>query len=437
MKIKNSNNAEHLIVISIDALSSNDLSYLKTLPNFKNILEKASYAKEVESIYPTLTYPCHTTIVTGNYPNKHGIYNNTKLQVGKEKPDWYWYVDDVKCPTLYSKAREAGLKVGAIFWPVMAGAKINYNLAEIWPNDDKSNQTSLSLKTGSKLFILSAFLRYKYLLDGLKQPNLDNFTTKAASYMIKSRKPNLALFHLIDVDDARHHHGINSPEAYEALKRQDNRIGEIIQATKDAGIYENTTFILLGDHSFVDIQYKINLNVLFRQHGLLEIDSNGNIVDWKAYCHAGEGSAQIALKKPDDEKVKKEVETLLYSLEKDKNSGIEKIYSKEEAFNKGVSGIFDYMVEPKKGYCIKLDWTSEKVVEKLDYEKGEYYGTHGFDPLKYDYSTLFIAFGKGIKENVIIPKIKLVDEGPTMAKILGLELKNTDGRVIQEIIDNS
>lgn len=423
--------ATHLMVISIDALRSQDLDFLKTLPNFRKILEKASYSS-VKSIYPTLTYPCHTTIVTGNYPINHGIENNLKLVPEEEKPSWHWYSEDVKCNTLYDEAKKHKLKVGSIFWPVMAKAKVDYNLAEIWPMDKSETQKSISLKTGTKPFILDAFLRYGKLLDGTKQPNLDNFSTKTASLMIKSRKPNLMLLHLIDVDNSRHKYGTTSKEAYEALKRQDVRIGEIIETTKSAGIYDDTAFVILGDHSFLDIEQKINLNYLFIKEGLITLDSSGKLVDWDVYALSCGGSCQIKIKNENDSSIKDKVELLLKNLYEENNSPFENIFFKSDLKTRGVSSFYDYMIECRKGFCFSSSIKATKLIEPLNYDNGEYRGNHGFDPNKDDYETLFITFGKGIKENVVLDGINLVDEGPTLAHILGLDLGETDGHVIEE-----
>ena len=70
---------QKLIVISMDALIAEDIDYLKDKPNFRWMLENGSWVEQVRSIYPTLTYPCHTTMASGCYPAKHGIVNNTHL----------------------------------------------------------------------------------------------------------------------------------------------------------------------------------------------------------------------------------------------------------------------------------------------------------------------------------------------------------------------
>lgn len=433
---------KHLIVISVDALNAKDYPIIIKLPNFRKLLNQGSYAKEVIGVYPSLTYPSHTSIITGTYPCKHGIYANEISHPGVKIQKWYWYRNAIKVPTLYDIAKKSNMKVGAISWPVMAGAKIDYNLPEIWSVDKSISQSLLYLKTGTPLAILDVYLKYRKILNGAKQPNLDNFITTAAAHLIKKHKPNLFLLHLTELDHARHKHGIMSTNAIDALKKEDSRIGQIIQATKDASIYEDTTFIVLGDHGFSDVAYKICLNVAFRKSGLLDVDINGKVTSWKVYANSTDGSCQIVLKDKNDVNVKNKVKVILYALLADKTSGIKKIFSKEAArIQKKVCGNFEFMLETKDGYFFTNDWTPEYMVNKIysanfdEYNEEYYVATHGYDPLKSNYRTFFMAAGKGIKKGIVIPSINIVDEGPTMASLLGIKMHNVDGKVLTNILD--
>ena len=81
---------KYMVIISFDAVSSEDLNFLEGLPNFKYIMERGATIRDVHSIYPTLTYPAHATIVTGKYPKHHKVIDNTIFKMGDTNPDWYW-----------------------------------------------------------------------------------------------------------------------------------------------------------------------------------------------------------------------------------------------------------------------------------------------------------------------------------------------------------
>ncbi|MFT4413964.1 alkaline phosphatase family protein [Fredinandcohnia humi] len=427
----------HLIVISFDCLSALDFPTLQELPNFSKLLKNASYCKNVETIYPSVTYPCHATIVTGNYPRKHGIINNTFLQPGRLSPDWYWHRRHVKGTTLYDEAKKTGMKTAALLWPVTAKAKIDYNMPEIFANRPWHNQILVSLFNGSPFYQLDMNRRYGHIRKGLNQPELDDFVLASAVQTIKTRKPNLMLIHFTDLDTQRHYHGFSSEEAMAALKRHDDRLGRIIHALKESGIYENSTLIALGDHSALDESKAVKLNVLLRKAGLIQVKKNGKVTDWKAYCKSCDGSAYIYLKDKSDSATKKSLKTLLTKLMQDKQNGIERVLTSDEAREKGADEKAAFMIEAQLGYYFKEQLDGEFIdeIHEEDVREKKYtFASHGYSPEKKNYSTVFIATGQGIQRNKIIPKIHLVDEGPTFARLLGLSLGNTEGRVIKELL---
>ena len=77
-----------LIIISNDALVREDMEYLKTKPCIKKLIEGGSFVESLKSVYPTITYCCHTSMITGAYPNKTGVYNNIVDELNSR--DWQW-----------------------------------------------------------------------------------------------------------------------------------------------------------------------------------------------------------------------------------------------------------------------------------------------------------------------------------------------------------
>ena len=109
---------KRLVVFSADAMVSEDLEYLKQLPNYKKYLAHASIVEKVRSVYPTITYPCHTTMLTGVWPNKHGILGNYQMIPGVKPIPWKWFYDWVKIKDdLFVRAKEAGYTTASVFWP--------------------------------------------------------------------------------------------------------------------------------------------------------------------------------------------------------------------------------------------------------------------------------------------------------------------------------
>jgi predicted AlkP superfamily pyrophosphatase or phosphodiesterase len=428
---------EHLVVISFDCLSSLDFPIIQDLPGFQELLEHGSFCQNVETVYPSVTYPCHATIVTGKYPKHHGIVNNTLLQPGRASPDWYWHRHYIQGTTLFDEAKKAGMKTAALLWPVTAGANIDYNMPEIFANRPWHHQILVSLFNGSPFFQLDANRRFGHIRKGLNQPELDDFVLEAAVHTIKTKKPNLVLIHFTDLDTQRHYHGFSSKEAIEAILRHDIRLKRIIGALKEEGIYKNSTVIALGDHSALDVSKAINLNALFLEHGLINTNRRGKITQWKAYCKSCDGSAYIYLKDVGDFSTKKTVQNLLEHLLKDKSNGIEKVLTGYEAADKGADPRSSFMIEALQGFYFKEDHLGNFIVpiSPEDVKTKRYtIAAHGYSPKKENYKTLLIACGKGIRKNATVPSMRLIDEGPTFARLLGLTLGKTDGKIIEELI---
>ncbi|RSD29057.1 alkaline phosphatase family protein [Mesobacillus subterraneus] len=429
---------DHLIVISFDCLSEHDVPLLRELPNFKAFIEKSSYCTQVETIYPSVTYPCHATIVTGNFPNKHGIVNNTFIQPGRISPDWYWHRSHIKGTTLYDEAKKAGMKTAALLWPVTAKSSIDYNMPEIFANRPWHHQVPVSLFNGSPGYQLEMNAKFGRLRNGLRQPELDDFVLASTVETIKTRKPELMLIHFVDLDSQRHMYGFSSAEATAALHRHDQRLGSIMEAIKAAGIEEDTTVVILGDHSALDESKVVKLNVLFRERGLIQTNSSGKVTDWKAYCKSCDGSAYVYVKDPYDLVTKNAVSELLTELAQDEFNGIEKVITGQEANAKGADGTAFRMLEAASGFYFSEAVQGqyiEEVTEQDAQTKKYTFACHGYSPEKEGYHTVFFAAGKGIRPGMEVRSMHLVDEGPTFARLLGLDLGDTDGRILEGILD--
>lgn len=430
--------AKHLIVISVDALNSGDLAQLKTLPNISRLMEQGAYAREVRGVYPSLTYPSHTSIITGVYPNKHGVIDNELFQPGVKEPEWYWHKKYIQVPTIYDLAIASGLRVGALLWPVTGKAEIHYNMPEIKAREGE-NQVLVALSNGSPLFLLDAELRYGKIRQGVSQPYLDDFVCASSKHLIINKKPNLLLIHLTDLDEHRHYYGVWSPEAKKALERQDQRIGDIIEASRQAGTYSDTAFVVLGDHGFLDVQYNININVELKRAGLIKTGEDGKLLAWQAMAHSCGGSAYIFFHESADSSTHQKVQEILSSLRKDGDRVLEAIYTRQDMAQLRAVTAAEFMVEARTGYSFTNSWLGEIITPVTPGSPGQgeahYLANHGYSPDKPGYQTMFIMGGRGVRKGIVIEKAHLVDEGPTLAALLGLEMKDTDGRVLLEMLE--
>lgn len=108
----------------------------------QGFVSRGSYAHDVRGVLPTLTYPSHTTLITGVSPARHGIGNNLTFDpFNKNQYGWDWYAGDIRVPTLWDAAHAAGLTTANVHWPVSVGAQVDWNPRQIWrtglPDDRK------------------------------------------------------------------------------------------------------------------------------------------------------------------------------------------------------------------------------------------------------------------------------------------------------------
>ena len=177
-----------VIVFSCDAMVYEDIEYLLTKPRFKALFEGGSSVKRMRTIYPSVTYPCHTSMSTGAYPNKHGVTNNNKQCPGQLKNvPWNWFADAIKCPDIFTAAKRAGLTTACLFWPVTAGHKdIDYNIPEYWPQSEDDTKEACFLRAGTSKELWDTVVKKN--IEGVKvrtHPDTDQFLIDSACDIIK------------------------------------------------------------------------------------------------------------------------------------------------------------------------------------------------------------------------------------------------------------
>lgn len=195
-------------------------------------------------------------------------------------------------------------------------------------------------------------------------------------------------------------------------------------------VKRDTTVVLLGDHSQLDVQNIILINRFLREQGYIRVQ-HGRITDWKAYCQNCDGSAYIYIRKNGLEKseqirIKNEIYDWLCAMKNDPDNGIATIYSSKKAKELGADPECTFMLEARRGFYFQNELDMGEIPEVQR-------ATHGFHPGRKDYQTVFMAVGPDIMPGVEIEEMSLMDEGPTMAEIMGLELPGAKGKVLREI----
>lgn len=423
----------HVILISVDGLRPEfykDPSW--SMVNLRQAMEKGTYADGVTGVFPSVTYPSHTTMVTGVKPLKHGIsYNNPAEPLGLTGK-WNWAYEQIKVPTIFSAAEAKGLKTASIFWPVSVGSPATYVIPEYW---------YLPKEKGGARDMISALREHakpKGFYEELEQQatgkmeeidfngdylSIDENIARMSSHVIRKYKPSFLAIHLVAVDHFEHEEGRDGPKVRAAVAGADSRIKTIMEAVEKAGIKDNTTIIVTGDHGFVNIQSAIAPNTLLAAAGLYDPENPAN---WKAYFHAAGGSAFLHLKDPKDQKTLAQVKQILAKLsaEEQKMFVVKDRAALDEV---GADPAALLALAPQQGFTFSHD-ARGKLIRAA---KG---GTHGFFPDFKEIQTGFVIFGKGVKAGGVVPEMGLIDIAPVISNLLGLDFPGTEKKLLPGIL---
>lgn len=423
----------YLVVLSADAMVDADLEYAFTLPHIKELKEKGSYVHHVESIYPSVTYPAHVTMSTGCWPEKTGIWANEKLQPGIVHPAWLWFHDIVRCEDIFDAAKRSGLSTAAVFWPVTGNHKnIDYLVDEYWPQGPDDTKEACFKRSGTSDQVYDECVRpFIENVTIRTHPDTDLMVAQIGAEMIRRYQPNLILLHPADVDGVRHAKGLFGAHVDQSLRDTDTYLGLLMDAAKEAGIYDQTDFILMSDHGQMNIERVMCLNVKLAERGLITVGEDGSFVDWKAYVKSVGMSAHVYVKDKADEPA---VKALLDELLAEEVYGIAAVLTKEEAKAQfHLDGDFSFVVETDGFTSFGDDWKRPlmRPFDRTDYRHGR--ATHGYMPAKGP-QPIFIAAGPHVKQGVVIEKGLLVQGAPTMAKLLGIGLPQAQGEPWSEML---
>ena len=417
---------EHVVIVSIDGLRPEFYLGDYEAPTLKGMLGEGAHAKAVESVYPSVTYAAHSSIVTGVRPAKHGIVANTQWTERGSTRDWYWYAKDLKVRTLWQAARERGRPVAITYWPVSVGAEADWVLGEIWDPDKTETAARLQAAATPGLLIeLSLALgipREKIAEDKVA---IDLFVSRAAAYVFRKYKPALQLVHLLNVDEAQHKEGRSGEAVREAVRLQDENLGRIRKGIRESGLGDRTMLIVLGDHGFTDVARNINPNALLRDAGYLEAEGE-KVKAWRALARSSGGSAAVYVKESADSG---RVAELFRKASTHEGREIFRVIGRAELDRLGYNPDAAFALEPEPGWAF-----SGALAPSLVHGLPTVKGNHGQLPSLPELQTGFVAVGAGVKAGAVLERMRLIDVAPTVAKVLGLEMKDAEGSVLDAIL---
>lgn len=429
-------NRPSVLLISVDALKPEFVFEQErlgiSLPNItRYFVDGGACARGgVKSVFPTFTYPCHQSIITGVNPAVHGIYNNGIFDpTGEHLGAWHWFANR-KVKTLWEAAKEHGYVSASVAFPTSVGAKGDYIAPEFWWDGSELDSQfidAVSKPQGMILEMEEEIGTYAGGLDLTEAGDVQRF--KAAMWMLEhkiqphlSSQPFFMTAYFASFDETAHQMGVYSREAAEALEKIDAMLGQMVEKAHSmtAG---HVVVCVCSDHGSIDNQYNISPNVKLREAGLIDIDGDGAVKDWQAWSQRAGGMSEIRLKNPADEAARTRLAQAVKALAEDPDSGILEAVDREGALARGGFPLAEYVLVSKKGYEIRDNVTGPYCTTKL-HQKAQ----HGYSEEFEEMRASFMVEGEGIRAGENLGAMNLIDIAPTLAAVMGFELPQAEGK---------
>lgn len=416
--------ARTIVVISIDGMRPDYVTQANQhglkLPNLTQFMVQGTYADGVIGAAPTVTYPNHTTLITGVWPAQHGIYTNQSFDpLRKNMGGWNWYASEIRVPTLWETAAQAGILVASVGWPVSVGAKgVTYLIPEYWramTPDDRVLIEALSRPDGWLAETEKKLGPYSDVGDGSMEG--DVVRTRFALEILRAKKPGFITIHLAALDHAEHLTGPFSAHSDETLEALDKMVGDIQSAALAND--PDAVIVIVSDHGFARTDYKVNLALPFIQEGLIRLKSGkgeAGISGWDAALWPAGGCAAVVLRDPSDTATYAKVKALLEKIKANPAYGIARVLEQPEIKKIGAFPQAAFLIEMKLDYQPGYGLSGDTVVPIPST------GMHGYLPDNPEMRASFFVQGRGIAAGRDLGTIDMRQIAPSVAGLLGVSL---------------
>jgi hypothetical protein len=416
--------ARRVVMISIDGLRPSAYTRPDELglavPNLRRLAAAGAHASGVTGVLPTVTYPSHTTLITGVPPRLHGIVANTYVDPeGKTGDAWRWQASEIRAPTLVSAARAAGRSTAAVSWPVSAGLAADFLVPEIW-RPGSSNGRDLDLQ---RALATPGIFEAAEAARGapLRAPLDDEVRTDLAIAILRTRRPDLLLLHLLDVDSASHHEGPNAAATRAAIERADANLGRLLAALDAAGLASSTLVAVVSDHGFVEAARLARPNTLLVEDGLLELDEKGSVRAWRAWFLVHGGSAALYLADPADDDARRRARARVAAKMAEPDAAIREVIQGERLGELGGDGAAELFLDAADGWSFsrtpKGGWSGVPADR----------GFHGHAPGRPELASSLVLAGPGLRQRGDLGVVPITRLAGTLARYLGIELSPEAG----------
>ena len=262
-----------IVVLSVDGVCCEDL-HLNKLPNLKKLAEQGIYTKRLRTVFPSVTWSIHTSVITGKTPGQHGVLGNAVYSRGKKAIISYYDASEVdinaiRQQTIFESAAAKGKISAAICWPLTQGSHhIQYNIPECYRQTD-FNDYSTSVFVDEILKLGMEFNCYADWSCSIEFAALqDDLTCRIMEYLIERKPVDVLFAHFLINDSFQHYFGNRTPESEWSLRYADGLVGRVINSLKSANLFKKSHIIVFSDHGHEAVNKYFLLEPFLKQQGI-------------------------------------------------------------------------------------------------------------------------------------------------------------------------
>ena len=425
-----------VVLISVDGLAGFYFDDPKAeMPTIRALAKRGARASGMTCSFPTVTWPNHTTLVTGTSPAKHGVLGNNYLDRKTAEPvalivDPVYDKDEiVKVPTIYDVAHQAGYKTAGVLWPASRNAKtFDWTVPDMGGDAWKEYGTPSWLDelraAGIPVDSHGAWCKEKVC--GVMR---DWLYVRMADHVLQHHAPNLVLIHLVELDHMQHQFGPQTPEAYWAVSEADARVRDLVESVQRSKNADRTTIVVASDHGFLPIEKDIRPNVLFKS--LTPAGASAEAKPIVKSVAQGGGCMVYLLDPAKKGELLPKLRDRFQKLEGVATVVEEADFAKYGLATPGSNDRFpDFWLSAKTGYCFTDSREGEDPIVPRP-AKG---GTHGYLPDQPDLYATLVLSGRGIRPGAELGLVRNIDVAPTIAKLLDVKMPTAEGIVLEKAL---
>ncbi len=417
-----------VILVTMDGMPARALDDPRLpMPTLRALAANGAVAAAMQPINPTVTWPNHTSIITGVDATVHHVVANGLIVFpadggAPEIKPWVPEQDLVHARTLYDAAAEKGLITGQVDWVAIYGAKhVTWEFGEKPDVNGPIAQELIAQGTITRQEV-------EHFNDKSSPARRDEIWTDAAIDILEKHTPNLLLFHLLETDSIQHMYGPLTPAAYAAYAYADSQLARVVEAVRSIGALDRTTFIVTADHGFATYTHTIAPNVALAQQGLL--NKRGDKYVGQVWVKAEGGAAHLFIRDPlQRAALVPKLKSYFQSL-----PGVDHVYTNDEARSLGIPSETQTDQAPQLYLTAKIGYAFTDDVEGAISRDNPPRGQHGYRNTEPDMQAIFIASGAHIRSGVKLGAISNLSIAPTVAKILGVTLPDAKQPLLQDIL---